>query len=173
MVRILIISILRMHHHTLVFHIIKLGKKVQKALGHKPYPFSLGVSQASAVVFISQHKSINQSEIAKHLHMEPASMVTLIDELERIGLVNRDSHKIDRRHNKITLTAKGKKTVAKIGKVTEKLDNYLRNKKTKNDVKTLLNLTEKLSNNLDKWKGGENALPKPKRTLENGHAQTS
>lgn len=142
-------------HHTLVFHTITLGRKVYKSLGHKPFPHSMGATQASAILFISQYGTISQGKIATHLHIEPASMVTLIDELERLKLVRRQKIDGDRRRYQIALTPAGKKSVTGITEITERLDSYLRKHLSAKEVKYLLEVTEKLSTYLDKWKGGE------------------
>lgn len=76
--------------HTLVFHIIGFARKIQKIIGFKAPPLSLSYSEAAALLIITDSKKdINQTEIASRLHLEPASIVSLIDELEKLGLVKR------------------------------------------------------------------------------------
>lgn len=142
-------------HHTLVFHTIKLGKKVNKALGKEAFPYSLGPTQASAILLISQNGQISQSEMAAHLHLEPASVVTLIDTLEKLHLVKRGPTDHDRRRYQITLTEPGIKSAKVIARHTEKLDKFLRSNLTPKETQVILELSDKIAGLLDNWKGGE------------------
>lgn len=141
--------------HTLVFHLISIAKKLQKGIGFKLSPLSLSYSQASALTVIGSQKETSQKEIATKLHLEPATVVTLIDELEKLNLVKRDSHFDDRRKYNINLTSQGKTKALQIKKKASKLDNYLRNHLTAKEVKNFQSTLEKLFNSLDHWKGGE------------------
>lgn len=156
--------------HTLVFHILSLGKQAQKALGYKPYPYSLGVTQASAIIIISQEKSVSQREIASHLHLEPATVVRLVDELQKLDLVKRLEAEGDRRRYEITLTRKGQQAVTGIEEITQKLERFLKTKLDAGEVEFLMDISNKISRELDEWqnlqKGGENAIQSPKRSLE-------
>lgn len=141
--------------HTLVFHLISVAKKLQKGIGFKSSASPLSYSQASALSVIDSQKDTSQKEIATRLHLEPASVVTLIDELEKINLVKRNSHNEDRRKYIISLTAKGKSKAVEIRKHVAKLDSYLKSQLTPKEVKTLETITDKLFISLDNWKGGE------------------
>lgn len=137
--------------HTLTFHSIKLGKQIQKALKSQNLPFSLGTTPASAILLISQYANISQSQIARHLHLEPASIVSMIDELEKLKLVKRIASKKDRRRYQLTLTDAGINAAKIINKQTDKLDNFLRNKLSLKELNILLEITGKLTDYLDEW----------------------
>jgi len=161
--------------HTLTFHSIKLGKQIQKALNAQTLPFSLGATPATALLPISQYADISQSQIAKHLHLEPASIVGLIDELEKLKLVKRITSKNDRRRYQLTLTDAGINAATIIGKQTEKLDNFLRSKLSIQELNILSELTGKLTDFLDEWeiikltsKGGEHGNTRTKQSLALG-----
>lgn len=139
-----------------MYHTINLGTKVQKALGHKSYPYSLGHTQATTILLLSQKGPICQNEIASHLHIKPASTVTLIDELEKQKLVKREATNNDRRRYRITLTQKGHRAVVGILEARKKLNTFIKNSFSPQELKTLLQLNEKLSACLDNWEGGEN-----------------
>jgi len=135
--------------HTIVFHIIKLAKKVRRAIEAKlDIPFSY--SQSSALLTIESRKGISQREIAQILHLEPASVVSLIDELEKLKLANRKPT-ADRRRYEIVLTENGHKAVKKIKEQAQKLENYLVEKLPKKDSENFLKTIEQLSGYLDKW----------------------
>jgi DNA-binding MarR family transcriptional regulator len=89
-------------------------QELQKAIGFKSQPIPLSYSQASALSVIRDVRQTSQAELAQKLHLEPASIVTLIDELEKLGLAERHVHKNNRRKYQIKLTNSGK-TIASVG----------------------------------------------------------
>ena len=141
--------------HTIVFHSIKLGKKMQKAVGLKTPTLGLSYSQASALTVLASGERITQSEIALRLSLEPATVVTLTDELVRLKLVKRLSHDNDRRKYHIALTVKGSKLAKIISSRSGKLESFLRSKLTKKEAVAMLNISDKLVEYLKEWKGGE------------------
>jgi DNA-binding MarR family transcriptional regulator len=54
-----------------------------------------------------------QSELSADMGIDPSTMVTLIDELERAGLAKRRRHPRDRRAWEVTITAKGRRTLTR------------------------------------------------------------
>jgi len=151
--------------HTFVFHIIGLAKKIQKVIGFKSPPFSLSYSEASALLTIDSQKDIHQREIASRLHLEPGSVVSLIDKLEKINLVKRESPDGDRRKYHIILTNIGKRKLRQIKSRAYQLDNALRNKLSEKEITSFFSTLEKIMAYLDDWKGGENEIPSTKRNL--------
>lgn len=151
--------------HTLIFHIIKLSKKLQKVVGFKKNPLLLSHSQASALLVIDSQKEISQRELAHELHLEPASIVTLVDELEKLKLAQRGQINGDRRKYQITLTPKGKEKVKLIKNRIFKLDNYLKSKLSPKEIAIFDQAIEKLTAYLDDWRGGENEISSTKRHL--------
>ena len=172
-------------YHTLVFHSIKLGKNIQKALSRKNFLHSLSVTQASAIMLIGQYGCTSQIFVANHLHLEPGSVVTLIDNLEKLKLVKRGPCK-DRRRYDLCLTEKGSRVAKTVTGRVKTLDSFIRASLTVKEAATLEKITAKLTNALNNWgsyspkpiakrqkpapiqirKGGEHALSSPKRTLE-------
>jgi DNA-binding MarR family transcriptional regulator len=52
-----------------------------------------------------------QQEISASMGVDPSTMVSLIDELERAGLATRRPHPKDRRAREVAITAKGRQTL--------------------------------------------------------------
>jgi DNA-binding MarR family transcriptional regulator len=52
-----------------------------------------------------------QQEIASSMGIDPSTMVSLIDDLERAGLAERRPHPSDRRAREVAITAKGRRTL--------------------------------------------------------------
>jgi MarR family transcriptional regulator for hemolysin len=70
----------------------------------------LGVSQASWMTITAAAKAqrpLSQSDLAEHLGVEGATMVSMIDRLVKAGLVLREPSKMDRRVKRVLLTEAG------------------------------------------------------------------
>ena len=151
--------------HTLVFHLIDVSKRLRNELGLKSDMYGLSFSEASTLLIIDSQKDTSQIDIALKLHLKPASIVSLIDELEKLELVTRQTIKSDRRKYQIKMTEKGKQEVKFIRARTNKIEAVIRGKLTKNEHRTLFRVLEKLSDDFDV------SLTNPtlgKNTLEGG-----
>ena len=124
---------------------------------------------------IDSQKEISQREIASRLHLQPASVVSLIDERERLKLVLRKPTSFDRRKYNITLTHEGKILADKIRREASQLENFLREKLGSNEAEKFFLTIEKISSEIDNWqekvnatksaKGGEYEISGAKRHL--------
>jgi DNA-binding MarR family transcriptional regulator len=63
--------------------------------------------------FLGHHGAAIQLEIASAMGIDPSAMVALIDQLERAGLARRRPHPDDRRAREVTLTAQGRRELAR------------------------------------------------------------
>ena len=161
--------------HTIVFHTINLAKRMRKAIGLKLGNPPFSYSQSSALLAIDSQKEISQREIATRLHLQPASVVSLIDELERLKLVIRKPTSFDRRKYNIILTTEGKNLAHKIGREASQLENYLREKLGAKEAEKFFLTIGNISSYIDQWqekvtttksaKGGEYEIPGAKRHL--------
>jgi DNA-binding MarR family transcriptional regulator len=61
----------------------------------------------AVLVLIEGNAGLKQSELAKAVHLDRSTVVSVIDKLERRGLVDRHAGANDRRSNALRLTAKG------------------------------------------------------------------
>ena len=64
------------------------------------------ISQLRVVVALIQHTGLTQKEIADKVSVEGASLVPIIDKMEKEGLLKRKPDSKDRRMNRIYLTQK-------------------------------------------------------------------
>lgn len=152
--------------HTLVFHTIDIARKIQKLLDFKAPPISLSYSEASALLVIKSTRNLSQKTLSLMLNLEPASVVTLIDELEASGLVKRQTANNDRRKYHIMLTEKGSGKIAHIEKKSLLLDKFLIGKLKISNTRKLYKTLDLVTSYLNDWKtdqeeniamkGGEN-----------------
>lgn len=148
-----------MGSHTLVFHLIGVSRKLQKALGYASHPIPL--TQARALLVVESQNDISQQEIAQTLQLEPASIVTLIDELERLKLVKRRTPPGNRRKYHIELTKEGKKIAKLTRKRASELEKFIGSKLKAGNKNAIFNFLNDLNGILDNWqltknkKGGD------------------
>lgn len=135
--------------HTLVFHLIGLSKKLQRSIGLKSQTIPLSYSQAAAMLVIDSLDKTSQIEIARKLHLQPASIVTLIDELERLKLVERHIQPANRRTYQIKLTDPGKAEIIKVRNQTLKVEVFIKSQLTGKEYQSFISIIEKLSQGLD------------------------
>ena len=63
------------------------------------------------VLIVLQDGPLTQTEISRSVAVDRTSMVGLIDELDRLGLVERARHPQDRRAHAVTLTEQGREAL--------------------------------------------------------------
>lgn len=141
--------------HTLIFHTIDTARKIQKIVDFRAEPISLSYSEASTLLVLDYHKELCQKTISLILNLEPASIVTLIDELEKSKLVKRKPTNDDRRKYQIALTELGQEKVKLIKGRSFKLHKFLAKQLTPGKTDKFLKTLNQLSMHLDEWRGGE------------------
>jgi DNA-binding MarR family transcriptional regulator len=72
---------------------------------------SIGLTPALFAVLnvLGPRKGATQKEIGSAMGIDPSTMVSLIDELERAGLATRRPHPTDRRAREVVITPKGRR----------------------------------------------------------------
>jgi DNA-binding MarR family transcriptional regulator len=80
-------------------------------------PLKLSPAHAGILRAVHHAQGISQQALAKHLGMFPSRMVLVLDELERLGLVERKPSANDRRTYALQLTARGKARLEAIGRI--------------------------------------------------------
>lgn len=131
---------------------IGVSKELQKAIGFKSQALPLSHSQATSLLVINSDEQISQAQIAQRLHLEPASVVTLVDELEKLKLVDRAPVANNRRQYQIQLTQKGKLQAQKIDTQSKNLERFINQKLTKSEAKSFMNSLDKLLASLNTYK---------------------
>lgn len=116
--------------HSIVFHISSTAKKIQKTLAYKVSCGDLSFTQGATLLIVKFKKEVYQNEIAASLYLEPASLVTVIDGLEKLGLVERKDLAEDRRKYKIVLTPKGVQVSEEVYSQLKKLNAVIKKQMT-------------------------------------------
>lgn len=116
--------------HSIVFHISSTARKIQKTLEYKVSCGDLSFTQGATLLVIKFKKEVYQNEIASSLYLESASLVTVIDGLEKLGLVERKDLAEDRRKYKIVLTPKGVQVSEEVYNQLKKLNAVIKKQMT-------------------------------------------
>src|SRR5215469_13224419 len=74
-------------------------------------PFGINGRQCAVLIAIDEQAPSSQHDIAQRMGVDRTTMVTLVDELEGKGLVERRPDPRDRRKNVVALTEAGRATV--------------------------------------------------------------
>jgi DNA-binding MarR family transcriptional regulator len=104
--------------------------------------FSLNIREYFVLVVVDG-KSFSQQSIADSLHINRNSMVTLCDELENKGFVNRRRNPENRREQFIELTEKGSKTLSTVMKEVIPVKSIVFPPLSKSELETLSTVLSK------------------------------
>lgn len=101
-----------MNNHPWLLPIIKqINTQGRNSLNNNLKKFEITDAQLEMLMFLkhSEEKSINQRCIENKLHLSNPTVVSLLDKLERKGLIVRSVSESDHRKKKIDITELGKK----------------------------------------------------------------
>jgi len=105
----------------------------------------LSFVQLEALKFIGEQKNPLMKDVANHLSIAAPSLTLIVDELEKKKLIKRGLSENDRRAILIFITKTGKDMLNKVLKIKREHMQYVINKLTKCEQKTLIKILEKLS----------------------------
>ena len=88
-------------------------------------PLNVTRSQWWLLAHLSREDGMTQSQLAEELDMGKVAVGGLIDRLEKSGLLRRDTDPSDRRINRIFLEPKSKQLIARIRKVSHRLNEQI------------------------------------------------
>lgn len=98
----------------------------------------------SLLVLTEANPGICQIDLGTHLGIDKASMVALLDQLERAGLIERRRSTRDRRRQGISLTPTGTRELAGMTASVRQLERRMASRYTKTEMKQLLELLHRL-----------------------------
>jgi MarR family 2-MHQ and catechol resistance regulon transcriptional repressor len=132
--------------NSLAFDTIQLASMKIAAEVYKTLQSQLTVSQFGVLEAIHKKGPLYQVEIARHIYKTTGNMTTVIDNLEKRGLVVRERGKEDRRYFKILLTPEGNRFIKKILPTYEKQVEKVLGRLTPEERDDLVRLCRKLEN---------------------------
>lgn len=96
------------------------------------------------LVIIEANAGLKQSELARATHLDRSTVVSVIDNLERRGLVERRPAENDRRSNALILTGAGTELLKKLKRLVGDHERRLVEHLSDNERVTLVNLLKKI-----------------------------
>ncbi len=100
------------------FLLVQLGFQAGRQFGERLAPLGLEQRQAGMLIRLAANEGKSQQAIAALLGINATQMVFLVDELERLGLVERRRNPADRRSHALYLTGPGQAMLARVRAVT-------------------------------------------------------
>lgn len=88
-------------------------------------PLNVTRSQWWVLAYLSREDGMTQSQLAEELDLGKVAVGGLIDRLEKTGLVRREPDESDRRVNRVFLEPKSKQLIAKMRKVSHKMNQQI------------------------------------------------
>ena len=85
---------------------------------------TIGLTPALFAVlnYLHTHDGAIQQQIGSAMGIDPSTMVSLVDQLERGGLAKRRPHPQDRRAREVVITAKGRRTLKRARELAEEVE---------------------------------------------------
>jgi DNA-binding MarR family transcriptional regulator len=125
---------------------------LRKKAEHFLQPFGLTDVQFNLMMLL-QHQSgpdegLAQAQLSEMMLVNRANITSLIDRMEKAGLVARTSAPSDRRYNIIILTSYGKKLLSRIEPLYAKEVQRIMNVLLENEQKRLIGMLEKIRSNI-------------------------
>lgn len=111
-------------------------------------PLNLTRSQWWVLAILSREDGMTQSQLAEELDLGKVAVGGLIDRLEKSGLVRRDSDPSDRRVNRVFLEPKSRQIVAKMRKVSHRLNTEIQAGIPSADLEVVAQTLAKLKHSL-------------------------
>jgi DNA-binding MarR family transcriptional regulator len=96
------------------------------------------------LVIIEANPDLKQSDLARATHLDRSTVVTVIDNLERRGLVDRRAALHDRRSNALRLTAEGTALLRKLKRQVTQHEKRLLGNFSEAERQALFNLLQKV-----------------------------
>ena len=110
-------SLMRPQNPGVAFLMAQVGAHAADKFAERLEPLKLTPAHAGILRAIHHAQGISQQALAKHLGMFPSRVVFVLDELQRLGLVERRASAKDRRTYALHLTAGGKARLEAVGRV--------------------------------------------------------
>jgi DNA-binding MarR family transcriptional regulator len=124
------------------------SRAIREAYDDRFAPLNLNLSQASLLAFVDESGPLRQTQLARRLGQGRAATGTIVDLLEKRGLVERLPDAADRRAWLVTITPQGKELVAPINEIDRVLRAELRLDISRSERQQLARLLLRLQSNL-------------------------
>jgi DNA-binding MarR family transcriptional regulator len=105
--------------------------------------------QDGLLYHLSQNDGLTMSELVAKMKIKHPTLFTMVDRMEKAGMVKKGKDKTDKRTSRIFLTNKGKAQVLKLSQIWQDMERQLLNGFSKEETITAKTIIGKLVNNLN------------------------
>jgi DNA-binding MarR family transcriptional regulator len=109
-----------------------------------------GVSQDLVIYHLAQQKGLNQKDLVEKLNITPASVSSIVSQMESEGLLVRVQDEKDARKFSLSLTEKGQSLVSQVIDSWFKIQEEITEGLSDEEKATFLRLLKRVEQNLDK-----------------------
>lgn len=109
-----------------------------------------GQGQARILRYLAEQGQVNQKELAEGCGLDVTTMSRTLDKMEQAGYLIRARNPNCRRSCQVELTPEGREKAEEVGYGFDRLEEILGRDMTEMERRTLLELLEKVEQNLDK-----------------------
>ncbi|MFZ3229491.1 MAG: MarR family transcriptional regulator [Pseudobdellovibrio sp.] len=120
---------------------------IRERIAEKVLDFGLVPPHLGLLRLLKDLGEHSQNQLAEQLGIDKATMVKLIDQLEKLKLIERTQEKKDRRIWKISITSAGEKVLAKVSVIRHQVESDFLSCLTEAEKKVLLRCIPQLLDN--------------------------
>jgi DNA-binding MarR family transcriptional regulator len=135
-----------------------LGYAVSRRFHDVLGPVELEPGEFALLRAVAANEGEAQNALAERLHISPSWMVSIVDELESRGLLERRPHARDRRVRNLHLTAAGKKLLKRAEQHARQFDRQVTGPLTEKELRQLLDLLDRVAAGLELQPGAHAAM---------------
>jgi DNA-binding MarR family transcriptional regulator len=126
----------------------KLGQATIEQFAQRLRPLGIRPKHCGLLAAIRHMPMTSQLALGQALNVVPSAIVTMIDDLEALGAINRVADETDRRRYAIELTEKGAAMLQQATAIAQQVDESILAPLGKSERDTLRQLLKKLSTGL-------------------------
>lgn len=133
-----------------------LSRQLKREMDFKLAKYGITGVQSAMIGFIydeSRKKDVFAKDIEKNFDIRRASIAGMLQNMEKNGLIKRETVGNDARLRRIVLTQKALKIRKEVEKNIRKVEKQAMEGLTKEEVRKYVELTKKMSTNLEKRRG--------------------
>lgn len=126
------------------FVVLELSKAFESFMEKRLHGIQLGMKEFNVLVAVSEIGPISQQRLSQLLQIDRTTMVFVLDELEKLKLVERKANPEDRRAHAVVITGAGKTLLKKAMVILEDVQEEFFSSLTKSEMTSLQNILFKL-----------------------------
>ncbi|EEH13244.1 Transcriptional regulator slyA [Brucella ceti str. Cudo] len=128
----------------------KVNRRLRTVFDARVKERGLTLARARTLLALIEQEGLYQKELAEALEIENATMVRLLDGLERQSFIERQAVQGDRRAKRVVMTAEGKQLAAQVEKLAGDVREDLLDGVSDEELSIALNVMRKMSSSMSK-----------------------